>query len=280
MRAKVQSIDVLRIKRKGSIEEPDLVVVEEPLEIRVGHGEKDAREQISLSVTMRTPGDDELLCLGFLFAEGIINSYEEVSSVKPCHDSGKAEEIGNVIRVELKPEVNFDSTKFVRNFFTNSSCGVCGKTSIDSVKSYAEAPIDKGISFSADTLKVLHQNLQSTQEVFKHTGGLHACGFFDKNGNIIAHKEDVGRHNALDKLIGEQLLKGELPIYSYGLILSGRISFELVQKAVRAGILVVAGVGAPSSLAVDLAKEFKVTLVGFLKEDGYNIYTGKQRILI
>jgi len=274
----VQSVEVLRIKPEGSKAEPDLVVVEEPLEIRVGHGAEGSREQVSLSVTMRTPGDDELLSLGFLFAEGIINSYDEVSSVKPCHDLGKQEEIGNVMRVELQPEVKFDIRKFTRNFPTNSSCGVCGKTSIDSVRSNAKIPLDQGVTFSFDILKGLHGSLQSTQEVFKHTGGVHACGLFDQQGKIIAHKEDVGRHNALDKLIGAQLLNDELPIYSNGLILSGRISFELVQKAVRAGILVIAGVGAPSSLAVDLAKEFKVTLVGFLKEDGYNIYTGKQRI--
>jgi len=279
MSTKVQSVEIYRIKEKESKQEPDLVVVEEPLEIRVGYGLEGSREQVSLSVTMRTPGDDELLCLGFLFAEGIINSYEDVSSVKPCHDLGKQEEIGNVIRVELKPEVTFDQSKFLRNFFTNSSCGVCGKTSIDSVKSFAESPEDTGLTFSFGILTGLHKNLQSTQEVFKHTGGVHACGLFDKEGNVIAHKEDVGRHNALDKLIGERVLRGELPINSYGLILSGRISFELVQKAIRAGILVIAAVGAPSSLAVDLAKEFNVTLVGFLKESGCNVYEGKERIV-
>ncbi|MCP4459608.1 MAG: formate dehydrogenase accessory sulfurtransferase FdhD [Cytophagales bacterium] len=279
MSSKVQSVEVLRIKSNDSEYLPDLVVVEEPLEIRVGYGAEDAREQISLSVTMRTPGNDEELCLGFLFAEGVINSYQDVSSVKPCHDLGKKEEIGNVMRVELQPSIDFDPGKFTRNFFTHSSCGVCGKASIDAIKSNAKTPVDIGLQFSADVLKTLHSKLLATQEVFKHTGGIHACGLFDPRGEIILHKEDVGRHNALDKLVGERILADELPIKSYGLILSGRISFELVQKAVRAGIVVIVGVGAPSSLAVDLAKEFKITLIGFLKEDGYNIYESNHRIL-
>ncbi len=279
MNTKVQSVKVYRIKSKDSIEESDLVVVEEPLEIRVGYGVKDAREQVSLSVTMRTPGNDEELCLGFLFAEGVISSYQDVSSVKPCHDLGKEEEIGNVMRVELQPSIVFDPSRFSRNFFTHSSCGVCGKASIDAIKSNASIPVDKGLNFSPEVLKTLHPKLLETQEVFKHTGGVHACGLFDQQGDIHDHKEDVGRHNAVDKLLGSSLLKGEIPINSYGLFLSGRISFELVQKAVHGGILVIVGVGAPSSLAIDLAKEFGVTLVGFLKEDGYNIYSGKQRLL-
>lgn len=274
----MQPVEILRIKSNDSETQPDLVVVEEPLEIRVGYGSEDNRGQVSLSVTMRTPGDDELLCLGFLFTEGIIDSYEDVLSVKPCHDLGKVEEFGNVMRVELAPSVRFDKTKFARNFYMTSSCGVCGKASIESVMTYASAPIDNGLTFSRELLKTLHQKLQATQEVFKHTGGVHACGLFDKTGSIVAHKEDVGRHNALDKLIGDRLLDKSIPISEFGLILSGRISFELVQKAVRAGILVIAGVGAPSSLAVNLAKEFGITLIGFLKSDGYNIYEGEHRI--
>ena len=278
MSVKVQSVEVQRIGSGNSEKLPDLVVVEEPLEIRVGFGPEEAREQVSISVTMRTPGDDELLCLGFLFTEGIIDSYEDVMSVKPCHDVEKAEEFGNVMRAELKPSIPFNSSKFVRNFYTTSSCGVCGKASIESVMTYAEHPEDQGITFPPELIKSLHKNLQATQEVFKHTGGVHACGLFDQTGSIVAHKEDVGRHNALDKLIGDRLLTKQTPIGHLGLILSGRISFELVQKSVRAGILVMAGVGAPSSLAVNLAKEFGITLIGFLKDDGYNIYEGQHRI--
>ena len=278
MSSKVQSVEVLRIRFDNSESQPDLVVVEEPLEIRVGYGLEGKREQVNLSVTMRTPGDDELLCLGFLFTEGIIDSYQDVLSTKPCHDIGKAEETGNVMRVELAPYVRFDKTKFARNFYTTSSCGVCGKSSIESVMTHAKKPKDCGLTFSQDLLKTLHQKLQATQEVFKHTGGVHACGLFNQAGSIISHKEDVGRHNALDKLIGDRLLLKSIPVSEFGLILSGRISFELVQKAVRAGILVIAGVGAPSSLAVNLAEKFGITLIGFLKSDGYNIYEGKQRI--
>jgi FdhD protein len=199
-------------------------------------------------------------------------------SAKYC--SNKFEEDGgnNVMRVELKPGVKPKLDSIKRNFYMNSSCGVCGKASINHIKTACQPITDVGIELNQSVLMNLPNSLEATQTVFKHTGGLHACGIFDKAGKLILHKEDVGRHNALDKVIGALLLNEMLPASNYILMLSGRISFELVQKAIKAGILVVAAVGAPSSLSISLADEFGITLVGFLKEKGFNIYTGGYRI--
>ncbi|MBO3697585.1 formate dehydrogenase accessory sulfurtransferase FdhD [Roseivirga sp. E12] len=276
----VQPVEVIRVGSQSPETKPDLVVSEEPLEIRIGHGESDDRKQFSVSVTMRTPGNDEALCLGFLFTEGIINSMDEVISVKYCEDLGRAEGMENLMRVELQPFVEISDEQFKRNFYTTSSCGVCGKASIDSIKVSCEALSSESIQVDKKVLFGLPDSLRSAQDVFKHTGGLHASGLFDTEGQLIAHQEDVGRHNALDKLIGEGLIKKTLPLSKSVLVLSGRISFELVQKALRAGIQMIAAVGAPSSLAVNLAEEFGMTLIGFLKDDRFNVYTGKERVTL
>jgi FdhD protein len=276
----VQSVEIVRIGAHPPETKPDLVVSEEPLEIRLGHGPEDDRQQLSLSVTMRTPGNDEALCLGFLYTEGIINSMDEVISVKYCEDLGRKEGMENLMRVELKPSVEISSEQFKRNFYTTSSCGVCGKASIDAIKVSCEALSSIRIQVEKEVLFKLPDLLRASQDVFKYTGGLHASGLFDVQGKLIAQHEDVGRHNALDKLIGSGLIKGSLPFSNSILVLSGRISFELVQKALRAGIQIIAAVGAPSSLAVNLAEEFGMTLVGFLKTDRFNIYTGKERVLV
>jgi FdhD protein len=276
----VQSVEIVRIGAHPPETKPDLVVSEEPLEIRLGHGPKDDRQQLSLSVTMRTPGNDEALCLGFLYTEGIINSMDEVISVKYCEDLGRKEGMENLMRVELKPSVEISSEQFKRNFYTTSSCGVCGKASIDAIKVSCEALSSIRIQVEKEVLFKLPDLLRASQDVFKFTGGLHAAGLFDVQGKLIAHHEDVGRHNALDKLIGSGLIKGSLPFSNSILVLSGRISFELVQKALRAGIQIIAAVGAPSSLAVNLAEEFGMTLIGFLKTDRFNIYTGKERVMV
>lgn len=276
----VQSVEIVRIGAHPPETKPDLVVSEEPLEIRLGYGPEDDRQQLSLSVTMRTPGNDEALCLGFLYTEGIINSIDEVISVKYCEDLGRNEGMENLMRVELKPSVEISSEQFKRNFYTTSSCGVCGKASIDAIKVSCEALSSTGIWVEKEVLFKLPDLLRASQDVFKYTGGLHASGLFDVQGKLIAQHEDVGRHNALDKLIGAGLIKGSLPFSNFILVLSGRISFELVQKALRAGIQIIAAVGAPSSLAVNLAEEFGMTLIGFLKTDRFNIYTGKERVLV
>ncbi len=280
MSTPVQAVEVLKVGASPPETLPDLVVSEEPLEIRIGHGPSDNRQQFSLSVTMRTPGNDEQLCLGFLYTEGIISSMEEVLSVKYCEDLGKTEGMENLMRVELKPSVEISQEQFKRNFYTTSSCGVCGKASIDAIKVSCEVISNKSISIKKEVLFGLPDQLRKAQQVFEHTGGLHASGLFDVQGNLIAHHEDVGRHNALDKLIGASLLTDLTVLKTSVLVLSGRISFELVQKALRAQIQIITAVGAPSSLAVSLAEEFGITLVGFLKNDRFNIYTGKERVTL
>jgi len=279
MAERVDPVNIRRVLGESSTQENDLVVVEEPLEIRIGYGTESDRQQTTITVTMRTPGDDEHLCLGFIYSEGMISFAKGVISAKYCSNVGEEDGGKNVMRVELSSEILFNPNDFQRNFYTNSSCGVCGKASIDHVKQTCEPIDDNDLRVSTNTILELPQKLEATQDVFKHTGGLHACGLFNTMGELILHKEDVGRHNALDKLIGSLLVADMLPAVDKILMLSGRISFELVQKAIKAGIPIIAAVGAPSSLSIALAEEYGVTLVGFLKNKGFNIYTGFQRII-
>ena len=206
----VQPVEVIRVGTHSLVIKPDLVVSEEPLEIRIGHGAADNRQQFSVSVTMRTPGNDEALCLGFLFTEGIINSMEEVISVKYCEDLGRTEGMENLMRAELKPSVEISKEQFKRNFYTTSSCGVCGKASIDSIKVTCSPLSREAIQVKKEVLFGLPDKLRTAQDVFKHTGGLHAAGLFDVAGKLIDHHEDVGRHNALDKLIGFRTYSGHI----------------------------------------------------------------------
>lgn len=278
MADKVRHTEIIKSSSSASAKSKDLLVVEEPIEIRVGYGDEDNRQQDTLSITMRTPGDDEHLCLGFLYVEGIISHASEVLSAKYCQNVTEEDGGDNVMRVELAPSVEYSSSRHKRNFYTNSSCGVCGKASIEHVQVDC-IPVTGDFRFSRDLILRLPEKLLAAQDVFKHTGGVHACGLFDLQGNLVLHKEDVGRHNALDKLIGSQFVSGSLPASEHILLLSGRISFELVQKSVRAGIAVIAAVGAPSSLAVELAEQFGVTLIGFVREIGFNIYTNHHRVI-
>jgi FdhD protein len=279
MSSSVKHIKIKKITTTGSENRDDLLAIEEPLEIRLGFGPANQREQKSLSVTMRTPGHDYELAAGFLFTEGIIQSFSEIESIKYCVDTGKKEEKDNVVRVELKPEVIIDFEKLQRHFYTSSSCGVCGKSSIDSVKQQCHV-IQSDLRVSEKIIHSLPDKLREAQLVFEHTGGLHASALFDAEGKMILLREDVGRHNALDKVIGAMLFKNEIPLSNYVLLVSGRASFELVQKAALAGIPVLAAVGAPSSLAVELAQEAGMTLIGFLREQRFNIYTGEQRVVV
>jgi FdhD protein len=259
----------------------DLLAAEEPLEIRLGFGSLDLREELKVSVTMRTPGNDFDLAVGFLFTEGIIVSANDILSVKYCTDGNRTENLENIVRVELHPSVEVDTTILQRNFYTTSSCGICGKASIDAIHTVCKIkPNSTDFRVKREVILQLNDSLRKKQQVFVYTGGIHAAALFDMYGNLIALREDVGRHNALDKLIGHLLMTSSPSIVPDNsvLLLSGRASFELLQKAAMAGIMVVCAVGAPSGLAVETAKSFDITLVGFLRENRLNIYSNASRI--
>lgn len=260
-------------------EAEDRIAREEPLELRLAFGEHDLRQEASLSITMRTPGADVELAVGFLFGEGMIRGADDVTSVGPCGPPVDGKSIHNVVRVELAENVAVDPERLLRHFYTTSSCGVCGKASLDALRQQRQisAP-DANFVVSADALRQLPGRLARDQATFAQTGGLHCAGVFDSEGVLSASFEDVGRHNALDKLVGASVLSGNLPWSSHGVMLSGRASFELLQKAMMAGAPLVVAIGAPSSLAIELAEEFGITLVGFLRDDGFNVYCHAQRV--
>ncbi len=274
--ASVVPISIKKVNASGIVDERDLLATEEPLEIRLEYGNAKNLVSKNISVTMRTPGNDAELATGFLYTEGIIKSHSYISSIAPC---GKNKD--NIICVRLRDDIVPEVGRLERNFYTTSSCGVCGKASIESVKTVCTLPesFDR-LRVSASLIYSLPSILRSKQDVFENTGGLHACGLFDTRGNLLLMREDVGRHNALDKLIGASMAAGLMPLNQHILLLSGRASFELVQKAVMAGINIVAAVGAPSSLAAEMAEEWGMTLIGFLRGERFNIYSGAERILI
>lgn len=266
------SVSCTEVKGNQVIERADVLAVEQPLEIRLLHGPVSSRTQKTVSVTMRTPGQDEALASGFLITEGIIPAIEAIASVNLI-----AESDGSVAVVELHPETEVNLQQADRNFYTTSSCGVCGKTSIEAVM-HAAGIVSSDLKIEAGVIKRMPDALRKAQPVFEQTGGLHASGLFSPDGTIRLVCEDVGRHNALDKLIGTALRSG-LEFENHVVALSGRISFELVQKAVVAGIPVLVAVGAPSSLAVQLAEQSNITLCGFAGQARFNIYTHPERIL-
>jgi FdhD protein len=257
----------------------DRVAVEEPLEIRLGYELPEGRAETSISITMRTPGNDAELATGFLFTESIIRDPSDIALVKPCGSPAPDSGNTNVIRVELESGISVDLDRLQRHFYTTSSCGVCGKTSLDALRVSGASlrPLD-GTRFDRAMLAGLPDKLRAAQKVFEETGGLHAAAAFNVAGDIIVSHEDVGRHNAVDKVVGTLLSEGQLPANELGLLVSGRASFELMQKALIAGMPLLAAISAPSSLAVDLAREFNVTLVGFLRDDTFNIYAAQERI--
>jgi FdhD protein len=257
----------------------DELAIEEPLEIRLGYQANGRRVARSISITMRTPGQDAELAVGFLLGEGIIRGPGDLESVHPCGPAVGALRLHNVVRVELRSNVAVDLKRLERHFYTTSSCGVCGKTSLEALQVVPgfELPA-AGPLVSAETIHRLPQQLRQSQAIFDHTGGLHGAGLFTAAGELIGLREDVGRHNALDKLIGAEVLAGRVPLRDRLLLLSGRASFELGQKALMAGIPVMIAVGAPSSLAVELACRFKMTLVGFARDNRFNVYSGKWRL--
>ncbi|MFZ4544712.1 MAG: formate dehydrogenase accessory sulfurtransferase FdhD [Saprospiraceae bacterium] len=275
-------IETLRLgKKQPQHYFADYVAVEEPLEIVLAYGPASCRKHQSISVTMRTPGmNDFELVLGFLFTEGIVFSYNDISSIRYSANPDFDESVQyNTIQVDLYAEKLFDVEKLQRHFYTSSSCGVCGKASIDLVRQQSVFQVNEDTpTVPAELLYHLPEELRKAQSMFDATGGIHASALFDTAGKLICLREDVGRHNALDKLIGWALKENIIPLSNHILMLSGRISFELVQKASMAGIPIIAAIGAPSSLAIELAKENNITLIGFLREDRMNVYCGEKRI--
>ncbi len=272
VRGPVAPISVVRYTSGISATADDILVTEEPLEIRLGHGPLDAREEFRLSVTMRTPGNDDELTLGFLFTEGLVRDAADVVRVAPC-ENVKPEERGNVVRAELHPSVAIDPSKWQRNFYTTSSCGVCGKSSLEAVQAQCHRTMIPFGAIDPTVITALPDRMRESQTVFKHTGGIHAAALFDEHGGLLVLREDVGRHNAVDKVIGAMLMNKIAPDRRI-LLVSGRAGFELVQKCVVAGIPLMAAVGAPSSLAVELARAGGLTLIGFLRDERFNIYAG------
>jgi FdhD protein len=248
----------------------DALAGEEPLEIRIG--------ETPLAVTMRTPGQDLDLAAGFLFTEGIVQAREQILSLESLA-TGEAGRNGNVVVARLDPEIQLDAEKTQRNFFANSSCGICGKASIDAVRSQVLRSPNANFRVRAEVLCALPANLGASQDIFGKTGGLHAAGLFTERGDLIVAREDIGRHNAVDKVIGWALRENRLPLSDVILLVSGRCGFEIAQKAIVAGIPVVASVSAPSSLAVQLARELNLTLIGFLRGTRFVVYSGDERML-
>jgi len=258
---------------------PDQLALEEPLEIQVAFGPEGAREWKTVAITMRTPGHDRELAAGFLIGEGLLRSLDQVEAVHsrgPRHGENGWQ---HSVRVTLRPGVKINLERLDRNFYTTSSCGVCGKTSLEALELSSFPPLPE-IDWQIDGAMVsaLPARLREAQAIFEQTGGLHAAGLFTPEGKAVVVREDVGRHNAVDKVVGSQFLAGRGSLSDCVLVVSGRASFELMQKALASGIPMLIAVGAPSSLAVEVAEKFDATLVGFTKPTGFNIYTGKERV--
>ncbi len=251
----------------------EVLVVEEPLEIRIAYGHPPRRKQLSIAVAMRTPGNDEDLALGFLFTEGILQRAEHATAFRRLSE--------NTLLVELDPALRVDTERLTRHLFTSSSCGVCSKASLDAVQTVSCYYPTRGYpTFSRADIFQLPQQLRQAQATFEVTGGLHASALFDAQGQLVLMREDIGRHNATDKVIGAALRQGEtLPLRHYLMLVSGRAGFELVQKAAMAGLPCLAAVGAPSHLAVEMAHGSGMTLIGFLRGERFNVYTHAERIL-
>lgn len=274
------AVDIRRIRDGVPESLADNVAVEEPLEIRLGYSTPEGRATRSISITMRTPGNDKELAAGFLYSESIVQRGADILSIETCGPPAPDSGNHNVIRVDLAADVIVDLGRLQRHFYTTSSCGVCGKTSLDALRVAGASALQSGTTrFKRSVLTVVPDALRAAQVTFDTTGGLHAAAAFNPTGDLMATMEDVGRHNAVDKVVGSLLLNNELPASGLGLMVSGRASFELMQKTLVAGMPLLAAVSAPSSLAVQLAREFNITLVGFLRGDTFNIYSAAERII-
>lgn len=267
---------VRALTRDGEKLRADVLATEEPLEIRLQAG----AERRTVAVTMRTPGADFELTAGFLYGEGVIEQREDVKAIRYCTDPDVDDEQQyNVVTVDLGASTLPDLGSLDRHFYTTSACGVCGKASLDAIEALGGPALGPGPRMSPDALLSLPGRLRDAQRIFSKTGGLHAAALFDESGELIEVREDVGRHNAMDKLVGWGLLEARLPFADHVVLVSGRASFELLQKSLRAGASFFCAVSAPSSLAVDVAERFGITLVGFLREEGFNIYAGEKRVI-
>lgn len=275
-RGATRSARVLRVREGRRESDKDTLAVEEPFEIRIAWTDEGAPRVESVAVTMRTPGDDFELVAGFLHGEGMVREADDLLELTYC--SGPEEQEYNVVEARLAPGLVVDVEALRRNFYTTSSCGVCGKASLDAVGAIGCTMLSPGPEIAAELAAELPARLRERQSVFARTGGLHAAGLFDTEGHPSYVMEDVGRHNAVDKVVGKALLERALPATESILVVSGRASFELVQKAVAAGIPLFVAVGAPSSLAVDLAERFGQTLLGFTRGGGFNVYAGGERV--
>ncbi len=274
----VSRTSVLELTRGQARRRDDLVAVEEPLEIRVVEEREGRRERHPVAITMRTPGHDFELAAGFLFSEGVLAGRRSLWRIAYCPSPERPESEGNIVEVHLAPGTPFDAGRSSRHVYTTSSCGVCGRGSLELLWTASPDRPHGGSNFEAGVLRALPERLEGAQRVFGETGGLHAAALCTAGGDIELLREDVGRHNAVDKVVGRLLLADRLPGSDRLLLVSGRASFELVQKAIMAGIPALAAVGAPSSLAVSAAKEFGLTLVGFLGRRRFNVYAGPERI--
>lgn len=269
---------IWKVQRGGSTDASDTIIAEEPMEIRVESGAKGRRTTTSLCVTMRTPGNDYELAAGFLYTEGIVGGKRDLSRIEYCADPDVPQEY-NIVSVVLRSDIAFNPDRLSRHFYMTSSCGVCGKTSLEAVRVAARDPIPADRpKLSSSIIPAIPDRLRAGQALFSETGGLHAAGLFDSSGALRDVREDIGRHNAVDKLIGAEVLADRVPLSDSVLAVSGRASFEIMQKAAVAGIPFVVAVGAPSSLAVTLAEEFGMTLVGFARGERFNVYAGRRRI--
>ena len=261
-------------------EKDDLISIEEPLEISLKFEKENQTITQLLSITMRTPGQDEDLVRGFLYNEQIIKDIKHISSIEKFGEKVGQYNIQNKILVTLNDASNVDITKIKRDFLTNSSCGVCGKSSLDALEVIKQDKTPKlEPKLNSKIIISAPDTLRNNQAEFAQTGGIHASGLFNKDGTLINVKEDVGRHNALDKLIGNALINGQIDPSNQFITCSGRLNFELIQKVLMTNIGIVIGVGAPTSLAIDLANKFDMTLIGFVKKDSYNVYTNSQKVI-
>ena len=273
--------EILKIKSKEQKKIIDKISIEEPLEMLLRYKKKNKWLIENISITMRTPGNDEDLITGFLFNEKIIENFNQIEKIDKEGDEVGKYNLQNKIIATINNSENIDIGKLRRNFLTNSSCGVCGKTSLDSLEIVKNDKILKMLpKINYETIVSSPELLRQNQSEFSKTGGIHASGIIDTSGIVVAIKEDVGRHNALDKLIGHMLKNNLLNVKKQFLTCSGRLNFELVQKALMSNIGILAGVGAPTSLAIDLAERFGMTLIGFVKKESFNIYSNKERIII
>ncbi len=269
-RARIKAFEDGKIRRRS-----DTLATEEPLEIRLVSG---ASRQ-TIAVTMRTPGADFELAAGFLYGEGIISSADDIRGISYCVDPEvDAEQQYNIVNVELRPGLGYDPQPLERHFYTTSACGVCGKASLEQLELRGCAVLPQGPAISAEIIYSLPEKLRQSQGLFEVTGGLHAAALFDSGGDLHALREDVGRHNATDKLFGWALMERKLPLHDRLVMVSGRSSFEILQKCLVAGVPVVCAVSAPSSLAVDVARQFGITLIGFLRDRRFNVYAFPERI--